>query len=468
MPVSTTTPSILLPSLPGSAPLPEVVLFAFDALAFPFQHHVRTQLLTGQHPRLVLRHGEEGAHDEALRYGGTVVRIGDTFHLWYQGNYGPQLNEITYERTNFCLCYAYSVDGVTWEKPELGLVEFNGSRQNNIIDLPAQMPRPGCAVLHDPAETSGLRRFKMIYMDGGRQACAAFSADGLRWRPSPQNPLGPSLEVGGVVRYRDLYYLYGQEVGHTARRLVVYVSADFEHWSPCAAPGLERAPEALEEVHHGAGCWQRGNVILGIYGQWHGHPSGDRRFVSIDLGLALSHDGVRFYEPVPGFPLVAAREQPFSPAGVSPALLHGQGMENHGEQTLYWYALWRGAKGSGVRLVTWPRDRMGLLQPTQPWDAQVISTPFEIIRGRARVRVNVSGLSEHSRLRVSLVDGGFRPLPGYSGDGAALLTEDGFRLPVRWGGGDQLAPAHGMVRLDIRFEGVRPEDCCLHAVYIAE
>ena len=31
-----------------------------------------------------------------------------------------------------------------------------------------------------------------------------------------------------------------------------------------------------EEVHVGASFWNRGAVILGISGQWHGHPSGDR------------------------------------------------------------------------------------------------------------------------------------------------------------------------------------------------
>ena len=31
------------------------------------------------------------------------------------------------------ICYAVSQDGIKWEKPELGLVEFNGSKQNNIV-----------------------------------------------------------------------------------------------------------------------------------------------------------------------------------------------------------------------------------------------------------------------------------------------------------------------------------------------
>ena len=31
------------------------------------------------------------------------------------------------------ICYAISRDGISWEKPDLGLVEYEGSKQNNIV-----------------------------------------------------------------------------------------------------------------------------------------------------------------------------------------------------------------------------------------------------------------------------------------------------------------------------------------------
>lgn len=36
------------------------------------------------------------------------------------------------EHRNFT-CYAESTDGITWTKPSLGLGEFDGSRDNNIV-----------------------------------------------------------------------------------------------------------------------------------------------------------------------------------------------------------------------------------------------------------------------------------------------------------------------------------------------
>lgn len=73
-----------------------------------------------------------------------------------------------------------------------------------------------------------------------------------------------------------------------------------------------------EEVHLGAALWNRGNVMLGIYGQWHGHFSGDRRLVVMDLGLALTHDAVHYYEPIKDFRFIPAREQPESPVPLGP------------------------------------------------------------------------------------------------------------------------------------------------------
>ena len=33
------------------------------------------------------------------------------------------------------VCYAESRDGVHWERPALGLIEYNGSTANNLVDL---------------------------------------------------------------------------------------------------------------------------------------------------------------------------------------------------------------------------------------------------------------------------------------------------------------------------------------------
>jgi hypothetical protein len=405
--------------------------------------------------------------------------------MWYNGNYGPLRNHIGYELVNCFLCYATSKDGVNWEKPALGLVEYQGSKHNNICDLPEPTLWSTAAVLYDLEDPDPSRRYKIAYeaqFPEGYRFCVAFSPDGLQWKRSPKNPVGPFLEMAGVTKFRGLYYVNGQgefygddRVG--ARRLDTFVSDDFEYWSPCSALGLDRTRDLTgpstaedshqdEQIHLGAALWNRGNVLVGIYGQWHGHFSGDRRFVVMDLGMALSHDALHFYEPVPGFRLIPAREQPESAKGVGPALVQGQGIENVGDQTLYWYAPWRGTEGSGVRMVSWPRDRLGMLRPFLPHAPRAISCPIQIVGGTARAFLNVSGLGQHSHLRVGLLTEGFREVPGFNGANSVLITENGFDIPLRWKSGDALPRSDRLFRFDIRFEGVRPEDAALHALYV--
>jgi hypothetical protein len=483
--------SLLLPSLPDPAPLPGAVLFGFDNRAFPFQQHVQTHLIPARRPEIALPRGPAGSHDEIVRFYGSVVRVDDTFHLWYFGGFGEEPGRQGYGHglQDCVLCYARSRDGLHWEKPDLGLVAFRGSTRNNIVDLPHPGFRPACAVLHDPDDPDPARRFKMAYeapIEGrpGQRFCVAFSPDGLRWTPSGRNPVGPFFEMAGIAWWRGLYYVTGQAslTGHrplAARRLCTFVSADFEHWSPCSAMGLERTEDRFgpsmaadqhqyEEVHLGATLWNRGNVLLGVYGQWHGHRSGDRRLLTMDLGLALSHDALHFHEPIPDFRLVPAREQPGTPAGAHPALMQGQGFEQVGDRTLFWYACWLGPNAAGVLAASWERDRLGMLQPFRPDQARAITCPIQALQGTVSVHANVSGLGPHSCLRIELLDQGFRPLTGFSGEDGAVVAEDGLRVPVRWPSGAALRPDRERMRLGVRFEGVRPEDCRLHALYLGE
>ncbi|MFM8550969.1 MAG: hypothetical protein ACKOCD_01420 [Nitrospiraceae bacterium] len=484
--------SIRLSDLPGGEIInQEAVLFGFDNRAFPYQWQLQTHLHPGGGRSLVLRPGATGAHDQVVRYYGSIIRINGKFHLWYIGSQGQTRTMLGGgggpSEDDKSLCYATSDDGIRWDKPNLGLVEYKGSKANNLVDLPVRWLESAAVVLYEPEDPNPARRYKLAYEIRKLEGITfnvAFSPDGLRWTPSKLNPVGPFFEMTGGMKWKGKYYVNGQDnaSGHgpfVARKLATLVSKDFEHWSPCAAVGLDRSPDLagpsregrsgdIEEVHVGAGLWNRGSVALGLYGQWHGHPTGDRRFVSIDLGLALTHDGLHYVEPIPGFRLVHARELPESSFDGFPALVQGQGMENVGNQTYYWFSLWKPGPGSGLRLVTWPRDRLGSLQPygAPRNPPQAISCAVQITQGRVRAFLNASGLGANASLRVSLLDDTFRPIAGYSGADAAVVSATSFRAPLTWKQGNVLGESLGEVHLQVEFLGVRPEDAKLHAIYL--
>ena len=59
------------------------------------------------------------------------------------------------------IALATSTDGVTWEKPSLGLVEYDGSTDNNIV-IGGLPPHPGGTVLFDPRDPDPARRYKYL------------------------------------------------------------------------------------------------------------------------------------------------------------------------------------------------------------------------------------------------------------------------------------------------------------------
>ena len=62
----------------------------------------------------------ERGPDGSCSFYTTVIMDGDIFRMYYRG-------DMT------CMCYAESTDGINWTKPSLGLVEVEGSTENNAI-----------------------------------------------------------------------------------------------------------------------------------------------------------------------------------------------------------------------------------------------------------------------------------------------------------------------------------------------
>lgn len=61
----------------------------------------------------------------------TIFRDGDLYRAYYRGSHwDEQAKKAAHPEV---VCYAESKDGIHWIKPELGLCEFNGSKQNNIV-----------------------------------------------------------------------------------------------------------------------------------------------------------------------------------------------------------------------------------------------------------------------------------------------------------------------------------------------
>ena len=79
------------------------------------------------------------------------MKDGDVYRMYYRGSSDPSYTmksqlrpgeQITAAHPQYA-CYAESRDGITWTRPSLGLFEFNGSKDNNIVWVRARRPQPG-------------------------------------------------------------------------------------------------------------------------------------------------------------------------------------------------------------------------------------------------------------------------------------------------------------------------------------
>jgi len=129
----------------------------------------------------------------------------DLFRMWYStlGTYPtrPGQPEPGYQ------CYVTSRDGLHWERPNLGLVNYQGSTANNIIGDRSRGFGPAHGMLDCAAMASDELpevRFKSVGSEsrdtqGRGTHGVSFSADGLRWQPYEHNPVLRGYQRGDAA-----------------------------------------------------------------------------------------------------------------------------------------------------------------------------------------------------------------------------------------------------------------------------
>jgi len=144
-----------------------------------------------------------------------------TLRVWYSA-WGKQVGKPTF------MCVADSRDGIHWDRPNLGISEFNGSKDNNIL-REGRMFR----VLCDPRDPDPARRYKAIIRDAG--FLAGFSADGLRWKTTV--PVLQKAYDASSVHWDPVgeKWIASCKIWRDEKRVRGYAeSKDFIHWSDIA------------------------------------------------------------------------------------------------------------------------------------------------------------------------------------------------------------------------------------------
>jgi hypothetical protein len=141
---------------------------------------------------------------------GTVIKDEDLFRLYTRDGRGAKFDGDTTEVTRYC----ESRDGIHWTKPKLGLVELDGSRDNNVILQEAPFCHNFSPFLDQRPGVPPEQRFKAFAGTVKSGLVAFVSADGIRWsklRPEP------------VITYTKEYAFDSQNVAFWSAAEACYV-----------------------------------------------------------------------------------------------------------------------------------------------------------------------------------------------------------------------------------------------------
>ncbi|MBL4574880.1 MAG: hypothetical protein JKY51_02120 [Opitutaceae bacterium] len=498
----------------------KAVLLSIDNYLLPLRDNLCSYLSTPecrQEPVLSPSQSDRMAPDQlAAHFYGAVLFEEGKYRMWYYAN-SLEDPDAPYDREKHTIgpvCYAESVDGIAWEKPSLGQVEFRGSKDNNAIALPDEQTE-GVHVIRDESDPDPQRLYKMVYNAWNGKTWVfrtATSSDGIDWKAADTFAIDDFLETGGLYKFNDLYVVNGQRIlysdgGHrSGRQGNAVLSPNFDDWIPGHTDAfLLPEPEhpadrghlkPYDQVHVGVSAASFGNVLVGLYGIWHNAaPYEEKQDIngwfahgrtSCDLGLVISNDGLHFREPVKGKVYISQFDTQVTPIPGKryPTVLvqSGNGILNVGDETRIYHGRWRNSDyGQGylgeVALAILPRDRWGAIgigpsnlfpedkDPPPPKNSgSVWSAPVRLPASGCQVILNAE---QTSGLRVEISDENFQLLPDYSGDQSGKSSqESGLDCVVEWPAGDLLALSGKTVRVKINFEKKENLDPRLFALYL--
>ena len=202
------------------------------------------------------------------------------------------------------ICYATSEDGITWVKPEMGLVEFEGSKANNILwrgdgtEAEVGDGPHGTGIFKDMREPDPQRRYKAILKS--EILSIAFSPDGIHWGKAMTRPeadsagdthnnafWAPTLDkYVGITREWGLPF--GRQVARTT-------STDFLNWDKCEVvlEGLDKNFQT-----YAMPVFYYGGIYLGLA------AIHDQEADRVWTELTWSPDTITWNRVMPGTPLI--------------------------------------------------------------------------------------------------------------------------------------------------------------------
>ena len=372
----------------------------------------------------------------------SVIQEAYRIRLWY---------ECADQRKGDHVAYAESIDGgATWAKPDLGITEYQGARNNNIVVTGIH----GATVFRNRPDAPDGERYCMFV---GSPNKAFVSPDGFHW---VQKGPAPFLNMAGhsgldsqnvmfwdtrIEKYVAYPRLNDPTLMRTVARSESAVFGDFPDPAIVFSrddqdpPGLDFYTSAAIQYPFAADAYYM------FPAAYHHTPPPPPNDGPLDIQFAASRDGVHWVRP---------DRRPIIRKGIDGAwnggcTYVGRGLSRQGNTlSLYYkandithgaYTLMERGPGGSISRALYRLD--GFMSMDAGYHGGEFTTPA-LVFGGSRIEVNFDG-SAGGWLRIEIRDAQGNPLPGFTEEDADKVTGNAVAKAAAWAGNSDVSSLRG-------------------------
>ena len=373
--------------------------------------------------------------EQQVQHYGSVLRESSRFRMWYTCRTHRHGKE-----NAVVVGYAESADGISWEKPSLGIVDHEGSTATNLVLDMGPAGSGGVCVLHTPWDIPD-RRYRMLYktIEEGGGLKVAFSGDGLHWQKHAETVLEGVFDTFNVALWDGARYVAYVRVNQRPRKRFRSVgrieSDDFVSWTePTIVLGPDdRDPEDSDLYTSAAFRYEEADRAYLMF------PSlFDWRTGKLSPQLATSRDNATWRR--------AKSREAVIPLGApdsfeaeeimvgAPPVVSGDRVYiyYHGDNRPHW-----GGSGapfdvnSGIALATYRLDGFVSIEAGEkPGGGAVTTVPLQFSGSELEINADATW----GEIRVEIIDERNQAIAGFGVEDCVPVTGDSVRHRVAWKG----------------------------------
>lgn len=396
----------------------------------------------------------------------TLIAVDGRYRLYYSGRPDGQIETGDRGASQFA-CVAESDDAITFTRPQLGIVEYNGSRANNILlgGAPGHNFTP---FLDANPEARSERRFKAIaYHPSGARALGVYaSPDGYDWsllhdEPAITQGNFDSQNVAFWDSQLACYVCYCRINTGGLRRIQRCTSPDFITWSKPVEISYSDNHQTQMYTNGIAPYFRAPHIYMGLAARYvpvrtkvaaHPHPG-----IS-DAILIAGRDGQQFERWEEGFIRPGSEPEVWTDRNNYPAW--GIVRTAPHQLSLYWTEHNR-HQSRRLRRGTLRLDGFASLHAGGREVGEMLSRPLTFTGRRLVVNYATSAVGS-IRFELCHVDG--RPVDGLSLEDSDVLFGNEVDAEVCWRRGPDIGAVEGRpVRVRVRLH-----DADLYALRFSE